>query len=89
MSDGPGRQPTVGDDEILEIFRSTSDPVLTATEVSDRLPLGRRGILKRLRNLEEENVLKSKVVGSGSRVWWYPGYTSTEASKYPDPSTSK
>jgi len=77
MSDGPGRKPTVEDDEILAVFRNSSDPVLTATEIFEQLPLGRRGVLKRLRNLEERDILRSKEVGSGSRVWWYPGHTET------------
>ncbi len=78
MSEGPGRKPTVEDEEILEVFREQSDPVLTATEVSEKLPLGRRGTLKRLRDMEDRRILRSKEVGSGSRVWWFPGYTGTE-----------
>jgi hypothetical protein len=78
MCEGPGRKPTVEDVEILDVFRTSADPVLTATEVSEQLPLGRRGILKRLRALEDEGTLKSKEVGSGSRVWWYPGHTETQ-----------
>jgi len=82
MSDGPGRKPTVEDDEILDVFRASVDPVLTATEVSEELPLGRRGVLKRLRTLEKEGVLRSKEVGSGSRIWWYPGYTETRSVRH-------
>ncbi len=78
MSEGPGRKPTVDDEEILDVFREQLDPVLTATEVSEQLSLGRRGTLKRLRNLEDSGTLKSKEVGSGSRVWWYPGHTQTD-----------
>jgi DNA-binding Lrp family transcriptional regulator len=82
MSDGPGRKPTVGDEEILDIFRTTEDPILTATEVADNLSLGRRAVLKRLRDLEDQRILQSKEVGSSSRVWWYPGHTDTEKSRY-------
>jgi len=81
MSDGPGRKPTVEDDEILNVFRTSADPVLTATELSEQLPLGRRGVLKRLRALEKEGTLRSKEVGSGSRVWWYPGHTETQTGR--------
>jgi DNA-binding Lrp family transcriptional regulator len=84
MSDGPGRKPTVEDDEILDVFRSAADPILTATEVAEQLPMGRRGALKRLNNLEDRGVLKSKEVGSGSRVWWLPGYTDTKLSSIDD-----
>ena len=77
MSDGPGRKPTVSDDEILSIFRNTSDPVLTAPEAAEHFSISRRGILDRFKNLEEEGVLRSKKVGGRRTVWWYPGHTST------------
>lgn len=72
MSDGPGRKPTVSDDEILDVFRNSSDPVLTASEVAEELSLSRRGAYKRLRNLAEQDILESKQVGSSSKVWWFP-----------------
>jgi predicted ArsR family transcriptional regulator len=77
-SDGPGRPPEVTDDEILEIFISSTDPVLTATEVANSLSVGRRGILTRLENLETQGLLRSKDVGARSTVWWYPGHTATK-----------
>lgn len=77
MSDGPGRKPTVSDEEILDIFRNSSEPVLTASEIADELPLGRRAVFKRLRNLADQNILESKGTGSGGRVWWLPGHTTT------------
>lgn len=78
MAKGPGRPPDVTDTEILEAFRNSKDPVLTATELSQKLPIERRGILSRLEKLEEEGYLESKKVGSRSTVWWYPGNTSTK-----------
>lgn len=77
MSDGPGRKPTVSDDEILAVFRNSADPVLTSSEVAEELPVGRRAALKRLRAIEDSGELRSKEAGSGSRVWWLPGHTST------------
>lgn len=84
MSDGPGRKPTITDEEILDIFKSATEPVLTAGEVSDQLPITRRGTLDRLRDLEAEEIIKSKKVGGRSKVWWYPGHTSTSPSEHPD-----
>lgn len=78
MDDGPGRPPSVSDDEILDVFTSAKDPVLTASEVADQLSVGRRGMLSRLENLEEEGLLRSKEVGAKSTVWWFPGQTSTK-----------
>jgi predicted ArsR family transcriptional regulator len=77
MGDGPGRPPDVTDEEILEVFKQSTDPVLTASEVSEQLSIERRGVLSRLNNLEEQGYLRSKKVGGRSSVWWYPGYTST------------
>ena len=63
--DGPGRKPTVSDEEILAVFENAADPVLKAGEVADQLSIGRRAVYDRLRALEEEGVLKSKKTGRG------------------------
>lgn len=72
MSDGPGRTPEITDEEILEVFRSTCDPVLTTSEVASNFELTHRGIRDRLETLEEEGLLKSKKVGARAMVWWDP-----------------
>ncbi len=77
-SDGPGRKPTVSDEEILAVFENADDPVLMATEVAEPLPIGRRAVYNRLQSLEEDGILKSKKTGARSSIWWYPGYTATE-----------
>lgn len=77
MENGPGRPPSVSDDQILDVFKSAADPVLTSSEVAEKLEMGRRGILTRLESLEEQGYLRSKKVGGRSAVWWYPGYSST------------
>ncbi|ATW88787.1 hypothetical protein halTADL_2039 [Halohasta litchfieldiae] len=78
MHDGPGRPPEVTDEEILDTFKDSNDPILTASEVANQLTVGRRGILTRLENLEQRGYLRSKKVGGRSTAWWYPGYTSTQ-----------
>lgn len=77
-SDGPGRPPEVTDDEILSTFEAADEPVLTASEIAERLPIERRGLLTRLDNLETRGFLRSKKTGGRSAVWWYPGHTSTK-----------
>lgn len=77
MSNGPGRNPDVSDEEILDVFERSDDPILTASEIAEELEIGRRGMLARLESLEEEGVLRSKKVGGRSVVWWFPGHTST------------
>jgi hypothetical protein len=69
MSRG-GREPRVSDEDILELFRETSDPVLSTAEVADALPIGRRGVLDRLHSLEDEKKLMSKNIGGRNIVWW-------------------
>jgi hypothetical protein len=66
----PGRKPRVTDTDLLEVFRSTSDPVLSTAEVSDALPIKRRGTLNRLRDLEDAGELDSKQIGGRNTVWW-------------------
>lgn len=69
---GPGRKPTVSDEEILDVFRKSSDPVLTTNEVADEVGLGRRGTFDRLRQLAEDGPLEMKKVGETGAVWWSP-----------------
>ena len=77
MSDGPGRRPKITDDELLAVFRSSSDPVLTTSEIASQFDITHRGVRDRLEVLEEENRLKSKKVGARAKVWWDPTHTST------------
>ena len=65
-----GRKPRVTDDDLLDVFRETSDPVLSTAEVADALPIKRRGTLNRLRALEAEGALDSKQIGGRNTVWW-------------------
>jgi len=72
---GPGREPTVSDEEILEVFRDASDPVLTTIEVAEAIGLGRRGTFDRLKQLSNEGEIRMKKVGKTGAVWWYPPKT--------------
>lgn len=65
-----GRKPRVTDEDLLDVFRTTTDPVLSTAEVSDRVPIKRRGTLNRLRALEEQGELESKQIGGRNTVWW-------------------
>ncbi|GAB7092556.1 hypothetical protein JCM18237_28270 [Halorubrum luteum] len=77
MSDRPGPDPTVSDEQILELFRDSDDPVLTASEIADQVDLTRRNVLNRLKDLETKGAIESKKVGGRSTVWWLPGETGT------------
>lgn len=77
MSDGPGRRPKITDEEILAVFRSSSDPVMTTSEVASKFELTHRGVRDRLEKLDEQGVLESKKVGARAKIWWDPEYTTT------------
>ena len=65
-----GRKPRVTDEEILDVFRATDDPVLSTAEVAESLPIERRSVFNRLQQLEEDGLLESKEIGGRNRVWW-------------------
>lgn len=67
-----GRKPTVSDEEILDVFYASSDPVLTTSEVADAIDMGRRGTYNRLEALAEDGSLRKKKVGETGAVWWSP-----------------
>jgi predicted ArsR family transcriptional regulator len=75
MTDGPGRTPEITDQEILNVFRSSSDPVLTTREVASEFEITHRGVRDRLEKLANEGTLESKKVGARAKVWWDPEYT--------------
>jgi CTP-dependent riboflavin kinase len=64
-----GRKRTVSDRELLLVFEEADDPVLSAPEVANRLPIGKTGTYKRLRDLQGRGLLTSKKIGQG-RAWW-------------------
>lgn len=66
----PGPKPSVTDDEILAVFRETSDPVLSTAEVTEKVSLKRRSVYDRLTRLAEEGQLESKQIGGRNTVWW-------------------
>jgi hypothetical protein len=74
MADGSnsGRKPRVTDEEILQIFRETDDPVLSTAEVTEQLPIKRSATYKRLSSLRDDGRLTGKEIGGRNNVWWIP-----------------
>jgi len=71
-SSKPGPKPSVTDEEILDLFRESSDPALSTMEVTEQLPLKRRSVYDRLESLVEEGRLESKPIGGRNTIWWIP-----------------
>jgi len=65
-----GRKPRVTDEDLLAVFHSTTDPVLSTAEVAEQVAIKRRGTLARLRKLESKGELESKPIGGRNTVWW-------------------
>ncbi|RKS81453.1 hypothetical protein BDK61_0739 [Haloarcula quadrata] len=74
MSDGSksGRKPRVTDEEILQLFEDTDDPVLSTAEVTEQLPIKRSATYKRLSALQDEEQLTGKDIGGRNSIWWIP-----------------
>ena len=72
MSDDakPGRKPRVTDEEILQLFRETNDPILSTDEVTEQLSIGRSATYKRLKSLQDEGRLQAKTIGKKNTVYW-------------------
>jgi biotin operon repressor len=66
----PGRKPRVTDDEILQLFRDTDDPVLSTAEVTEQLSIKRSATYKRLSALHDDGQLTSKDIGGRNTIWW-------------------
>lgn len=58
------------EDDVLDALRHAPDPVVTAQELADELPIGRRTVLNKLKILEAADRVRSKKVGGRARVWW-------------------
>jgi len=69
----PGRKPRVTDDEILQLFRDTDDPVLSTAEVTEQLSIKRSATYKRLSTLRGDGQLTGKDIGGRNTIWWIPG----------------
>lgn len=59
-----GRKPVVSDEEIIQVFREHEDTMLATGDVAEALPIGSKGVLVRLKELEEEGRLKNRHFGN-------------------------
>ncbi len=69
-SAGGTYEPEVSDEELLDVFRKSEKPVLTAKQVADEVRIGRKAVLERLRGLEDRAVVERMEVGARAVVWW-------------------
>ena len=77
---------TVSDEEILAAIDQSRAPVVTAADLEEVLPIGRRAIRERLLDLLEQGRVARKKVGGRAVVWWHTDHADTDA---PDGETLK
>lgn len=58
------------DDEILNTFEKSPEPVLTAAEIAEEVGMTRQGANYRLQKLLSEGIVNRKRAGSNAVVWW-------------------
>jgi predicted transcriptional regulator len=66
----PGRDPKVSDEELLRAIATATAPVVTTTEIADRVGLEQQSVYERFKKFEERRWLARKKVGSRAVVWW-------------------
>jgi len=54
----------------LTVIVTDPDPVMTATEIADELGISQQAAHRKLSDMEERGLLKSKKTGARSRVYW-------------------
>lgn len=67
---GPGRKRETTDEEILMAFAKHPEPVITASEVADRVGMTNAGINKRLQSLADDGLIIRKEVGARAVIYW-------------------
>ncbi|NHX37283.1 MULTISPECIES: hypothetical protein [Halolamina] len=68
-----GREPTVSDSELLELFDDADVPVLKTSELAEKIPIGERQVRSRLETLSEDDRVGSRMITAQNRVrlWWH------------------
>lgn len=69
MTDRRGKPKVVTDEELLSLFLRLDGPVFSSSELAEEVRIGRAGVHKRLKEMEEQGWVGSKRVGGG-RAWW-------------------
>ena len=65
-----GRSKRVSDEELLLAIVKSPDPIVTAPELSERVDYGTDGVRTRLKELRDDELVKSRDVGARATIWW-------------------
>lgn len=67
---GPGRKRETTDNKILTEIALHPEPVITASELAERVGMTNAGINKRLQQLVDEDLVVRKEVGARAVIYW-------------------
>lgn len=70
MNDDMPRSATVSDDRILDVLHDSEDPIRTVPKMAEEIDLSRDGLRRRLIDLEDRGLVRSKTAGANAVVWW-------------------
>ena len=62
----------VSDEQVVKLFRDAGEPIRTAGDITEQLPITRQAVNKRLKRLTSKEVLRRRKVGSSAVVYWLP-----------------
>lgn len=60
----------VTEQDILRVLNRSEEPVLTASDIADELPVGDKAVYLRLRDMHDDHLVGRKKVGGRAVVWW-------------------
>lgn len=83
----------ITDSDLLTILREADSPVLQTRDIAERddVPIGARQVERRLKSLEEQGLVESKIVTATPEalLWWHNGIEVKQAWPTEDGMTSK
>jgi hypothetical protein len=60
----------VTEQDILRVLDRSEEPVLTASDIADELPVGDKAVYLHLRDMHDDGLVGRKKVGGRAVVWW-------------------
>jgi DNA-binding transcriptional ArsR family regulator len=73
VTNRPGPDPSVSDEELLRSMHMAYKPALGTTEIAEMVGISQQAASKRLNRLEEERLVESDKIGN-ARAWWLTDY---------------
>lgn len=66
----PSHSKGIPDVDYLRLFALSPDPVVTAGELTEELPVTNQAVNTRLKRMSRDGLVESKKVGASARVYW-------------------